>query len=135
MCGIAGYISVDLSRPVDSRVLRAMTDALGHRGPDDEGFHVQSGVALGHAAPFDHRPSHGTTADLERGWQASGSSSTGRCTTICHLRDDLISRGHRFKTRSDTEVLVHLYEERGDEFVTEINAMAALALWDVGGSD
>src|SRR5436309_11757436 len=51
------------------------------------------------------------------------------------IREHLISRGHRFKTRSDTEVLVHLYEDRGDEFVTEINAMAALALWTAEGSD
>src|SRR5437867_11177844 len=129
MCGIAGYINTDLSRPADPRILRSMTDALVHRGPDDEGFHVQGGVALGMRRL--------AIIDLETGQQPISNEDgsiwvvfNGEVYNYLELKDQLISRGHRFRTRSDTEVLVHLYEERGDEFVTAINGMASLALWD-----
>ncbi|HEV8699857.1 MAG TPA: asparagine synthase (glutamine-hydrolyzing), partial [Candidatus Polarisedimenticolia bacterium] len=108
-----------------------MTDALVHRGPDDEGFHVQAGVALGMRRL--------SIIDLQTGHQPISNEDgsiwvvfNGEVYNYLELREDLMSRGHRFKTRSDTEVLVHLYEERGYEFVTAINAMAALALWDGG---
>jgi asparagine synthase (glutamine-hydrolysing) len=129
MCGIAGFLNVDPSRPADGGILRSMTDALVHRGPDDQGVHVQGGVALGMRRL--------AIIDLATGQQPISNEDgtiwvvfNGEVYNHLELRDDLIARGHRFKTRSDTEVLVHLYEERGDEFVTAINAMAALALWD-----
>src|SRR5437867_2494787 len=129
MCGIAGYINADPSRPADPGLLRSMTDAIVHRGPDDEGFHVQGGVALGMRRL--------AIIDLETGHQPISNEDgsiwvvfNGEIYNYLDLKQALLSRGHRFKTRSDTEVLVHLYEERGDEFVTAINAMAALALWD-----
>src|SRR5213593_493332 len=129
MCGIAGYINSDSSRPADPGILRLMTDVIAHRGPDDEGFHVQGGVALGMRRL--------AIIDLQSGQQPISNEDgsiwivfNGEVYNYLALRDHLISRGHRFRTRSDTEVLVHLYEEKGDEFVTAINAMAALALWD-----
>ena len=129
MCGIAGYINFDPSRPADPVVLRSMTDAIVHRGPDDEGFHVQGRVALGMRRL--------AIIDLETGQQPISNEDgtiwvvfNGEVYNYLDLRDDLLSRGHRFKSRSDTEVLVHLYEERGDDFATAINGMAALALWD-----
>src|SRR2546425_939795 len=129
MCGITGFISVDPSRPADPGILRSMTDAIAHRGPDDAGFHVEGGVALGMRRL--------SIIDLETGQQPISNEDgsiwvvfNGEVYNYLELREGLISRGHRFKTRSDTEVLVHLYEEKGDEFVTAINAMAALALWD-----
>ena len=129
MCGIAGYANVDPAKPADAGVVRSMTGALVHRGPDDEGFHVQGGVALGMRRL--------AIIDLQTGQQPISNEDgsiwvvfNGEIYNYLELRDVLTSRGHRFKTRSDTEVLVHLYEERGDEFVTAINAMAALALWD-----
>ena len=129
MCGITGFISVDPSRPADPGILRSMTDAIAHRGPDDAGFHVEGGVALGMRRL--------SIIDLETGQQPISNEDgsiwvvfNGEVYNYLELREGLISRGHRFKTRSDTEVLVHLYEESGDEFVTAINAMAALALWD-----
>src|SRR5207245_3976117 len=129
MCGIAGYINSDPARPADPAVLRSMTDAIVHRGPDDEGFHLHGRVALGMRRL--------AIIDLETGQQPIANEDgsiwvvfNGEVYNYLELRDDLISRGHRFKTRSDTEVLVHLYEERGDEFVTAIHGMAALALWD-----
>ena len=129
MCGIAGYINTDRTRPAAIEVVRSMTAALTHRGPDDEGFFVQGGVALGMRRL--------AIIDLETGRQPISNEDgtiwvvfNGEVYNYLSLREDLISRGHQFRTRSDTEVLVHLYEERGDDFVTAINAMAALALWD-----
>ena len=131
MCGIAGFVNLDSTRPADPGVVRAMTDSLVHRGPDDEGFHVQAGVALGMRRL--------AIIDLETGQQPISNEDgsiwvvfNGEVYNYLELREDLISRGHRFRTRSDTEVLVHLYEEKGDDFVQAINAMAALALWDGG---
>ena len=129
MCGIAGYVNVDPSKPADPGALRSMTEAIVHRGPDDVGSYVQGGVALGMRRL--------AIIDLQTGQQPISNEDgtiwvvfNGEVYNYLTLREHLISRGHRFKTRSDTEVLVHLYEERGDDFVREINAMAALALWD-----
>ena len=129
MCGIAGYVNLDPYRHAEPTLVRSMTDALVHRGPDDEGFHVQRGVALGMRRL--------AIIDLETGQQPISNEDgtiwvvfNGEVYNYLDLKEDLISRGHRFKTRADTEVLVHLYEERGDDFVTAINGMAALALWD-----
>jgi asparagine synthase (glutamine-hydrolysing) len=129
MCGIAGYINLDPDQPADPGLVRSMTDVLAHRGPDDVGFHVNGGVALGMRRL--------AIIDLQTGGQPIGNEDgsiwvvfNGEVYNYRELRDELLSRGHRFTTRSDTEVLVHLYEERGDDFVTAINAMAALALWD-----
>src|SRR5437867_9133715 len=129
MCGITGYVNVDPSKPADPGALRSMTEAIVHRGPDDVGSYVQGGVALGMRRL--------AIIDLQTGQQPISNEDgtiwvvfNGEVYNYLELREGLISRGHRFKTRSDTEVLVHLYEESGDEFVTAINAMAALALWD-----
>jgi asparagine synthase (glutamine-hydrolysing) len=129
MCGIAGYVNADPARHADPGVVRSMTEAIVHRGPDDEGFHVQGAVALGMRRL--------SIIDLETGQQPISNEDgtiwvvfNGEVYNYLELKEDLISRGHHFRTRSDTEVLVHLYEEKGDEFVAAINAMAALALWD-----
>lgn len=129
MCGIAGYLNLDPERPAEPGVVRSMADALVHRGPDDEGIHVEGAVALGmrRLAIIDLQTGHQPIANEDGTiWVVFN----GEVYNYLELRDQLASRGHRFRTRSDTEVLVHLYEEKGDEFVTAINAMAALALWD-----
>src|SRR5437867_4598312 len=129
MCGIAGYLNLDPDRPAEPGVVRSMADTLVHRGPDDEGIHVEGAVALGmrRRAVIDLQTGHQPIANEDGTiWVVFN----GEVYNYLELRDELVSRGHRFKTRSDTEVLVHLYEEKGDEFVTSINAMAALALWD-----
>ncbi|MHC4493468.1 MAG: asparagine synthase (glutamine-hydrolyzing) [Planctomycetota bacterium] len=129
MCGIVGYVNLDASRPADPEVVRSMSRAIVHRGPDDEGFYIDGAVALGMRRL--------SIIDLETGHQPISNEDgsvwvvfNGEIYNYLELRDELTSRGHRFRTASDTEVLVHLYEELGDAFVTRINAMAAIALWD-----
>jgi len=129
MCGIAGYVNLDSRRPADPAVLRSMTDAILHRGPDDSGFHLDGPVALGMRRL--------SIIDLETGRQPISNEDgtvwvvfNGEIYNYLELREHLTSRGHRLRTRSDTEVLVHLYEEEGDAFLSRINAMASLALWD-----
>ena len=129
MCGIAGFINLDPLHPADARIARAMNDTLAHRGPDDEGFHSDGPVALGMRRL--------AIIDLASGRQPIANEDgtvwivfNGEVYNYIELREELAGKGHRFRTRSDTEVLVHLYEEEGPAFLTRINAMAALALWD-----
>jgi asparagine synthase (glutamine-hydrolysing) len=128
MCGIAGFLHPD-KRPVDGAALRRMTRALTHRGPDEEGYYEQPGVGLGHRRL--------SIIDLSSGQQPlcneDGTiwvSFNGEIFNYVELREDLIRRGHVFKTHSDTEVLVHLYEEKGLDFVDDLNGQFAIALWD-----
>jgi asparagine synthase (glutamine-hydrolysing) len=128
VCGIAGILHTD-RRAVDGAALRRMTHALTHRGPDAEGYHEEAGIGLGHRRL--------SVIDLGTGQQPlcneDGSvwvTFNGEIFNYIELRDDLKKRGHRFKTQSDTETLVHLYEERGLDFVDALNGQFALALWD-----
>ena len=128
MCGIAGIYSVD-ARPRDPAVVRAMIGRLRHRGPDGEGFYEDQHVSLGHARL--------SIIDLVGGGQPISNEDdsifvvfNGEIFNFIELRKELEHQGHRFRTRSDTEVLVHLYEERGLDFVKELNGQFAIALWD-----
>ncbi|HEX6708345.1 MAG TPA: asparagine synthase (glutamine-hydrolyzing) [Albitalea sp.] len=128
MCGVAGLWHLD-QRPVDGAALRRMTRALTHRGPDEEGYHQAAGIGLGHRRL--------SIIDLSTGQQPLGNEDdsiwvafNGEIFNYLELRADLEKRGHRFKTRSDTETLVHLYEEKGLDFVDDLNGQFAIALWD-----
>ena len=130
MCGIAGYVNLDPARPALREILLPMTRAIAHRGPDDEGAHIEGPAALGIRRL--------AIIDLETGGQPIANEDgsvvvvfNGEIYNYRELRDELIAKGHRFATQSDTEVLVHLYEEEGDALLKRINAMAGLALWDV----
>jgi asparagine synthase (glutamine-hydrolysing) len=129
MCGIAGFLYADPTRPADRGVLKAMGDAIAHRGPDAEGFWAEPGVGLVHRRL--------SIIDLAGGDQPIGNEDgsvqvvfNGEIYNFQELRAGLEARGHRFRTRSDTEVLVHLYEEHGDDLVTRLRGMFAFALWD-----
>lgn len=128
MCGIAGCINLDRDQPIDEVVIRAMTDALIHRGPDGEGYYCDGAVGFGHRRL--------KIIDLVGGQQPLCNES-GTLWLICNgeiynhieLRRDLSAR-HTFKTHSDCEVILHLYEEHGPACVEHLNGMFAFAIWD-----
>lgn len=129
MCGICGLLSLDGATPPDPAQLRAMRDALAHRGPDGEGEHLGGPVALGARRL--------ALVDLEHGDQPIANEDgtihvvlNGEIYNHGALRQGLQRAGHRFATRCDTEVLVHLYEEHGPAMVERLRGMFAFALWD-----
>ena len=106
-----------------------MVDAMAHRGPDGTGLHLDGPVGLAHArlAIIDVAGGHQPLANED---DSVWVSFNGEIFNYLELRSELISRGHRFSTHSDTEVLVHLYEEHGDDFLRHLNGQFAIALWD-----
>ena len=129
MCGIAGRCNYDPLRPIDRGVLEAMTQTLAHRGPDAAGYHVAPGIGLGHRRL--------SIIDLASGDQPLA-NETGTVWTIfngeiynfAEVRAELVAHGHRFRTNSDTEVIVHGYEQWGERCVERFRGMFAFALWD-----
>src|SRR5712692_5403481 len=128
MCGIAGIVSLD-GQPVFERELRSMCSAMTHRGPDDEGTYLGPGVGLAMRRL--------SIIDLASGHQpVSNEDGTiwvvlnGEIYNYQELRRDLERRGHVFSTRSDTETIVHLYEEYGEGCVERLRGMFGFALWD-----
>ena len=126
MCGIAGKVSAS---PVREEDIRRMTDRLHHRGPDDTGLFIGKGVGLGHRRL--------SIIDLRTGHQPIGNEAgtvtivfNGEIYNYREIRADLLRRGHRFETQTDTEVIVHLYEEYGESCVKHLRGMFAFAIWD-----
>jgi asparagine synthase (glutamine-hydrolysing) len=134
MCGICGFLAADPARPMDlteDRVgVRRMAAALAHRGPDAEGFYQDGPVALGHRrlSIIDLSPEGNQPIANEDGSVVA--VVNGEIYNFVELRSDLERHGHRFRSRSDSEVLVHLYEEHGPDCVTALRGMFAFALWD-----
>lgn len=140
MCGIAGAVWTEAAPPLERRVLEQMTDALAHRGPDDRGFYL-SAVA----SPVDQTPHGGVALGMRRlaiidqaGGQQPISNEDGTVWIVFNgeiynyrqLRLRQEGAGHRFRTHSDTETIVHLYEDLGPECLKHLNGMFALAIWD-----
>jgi asparagine synthase (glutamine-hydrolysing) len=131
MCGIAGIVYADPGHPVDRALLGRMTNVMAHRGPDDDGFHAGPGVGLGHRRL--------SIIDVSGGGQPIYNEDrskvvilNGEIYNFGELRRELETLGHRFRTRSDTEVIVHAYEEYGTGCVERLRGMFAFALWDDG---
>jgi asparagine synthase (glutamine-hydrolysing) len=129
MCGIAGR--VNQHAPVDRGELFRMTERIAHRGPDDAGYHLRTHVGLGHRRL--------SIVDLSGGHQPLANEDNtvwivfnGEIYNHLELRKDLIARGHRFRTKSDTEAIVHAYEEWGADCATRLRGMFAFAIWDEG---
>ena len=129
MCGICGIIQSDTSNPIDEGLLRRMSSTLNHRGPDDAGYFFDQEAGLGHRRL--------SIIDIEGGQQPifnEDRSATivfnGEIYNYLDLRNNLIGRGHIFKTRSDTETIIHAYEEYGGPFVERLRGMFAFAIWD-----
>jgi asparagine synthase (glutamine-hydrolysing) len=128
MCGIAGFVLRD--KQAELGAVRAMCDRIRHRGPDDEGFYLDGGCALGmrRLSIIDLSGGHQPIANEDRSvWVVFN----GEIYNYRELREDLEKRGHRFKTHSDTEILVHLYEQEGPAGVARLRGMFAYAIWDV----
>src|SRR5919106_6887293 len=124
MCGICGVIGGVMER--ERPRVRAMMDALAHRGPDDADLHAETDAVLGHRRL--------TIIDLSAGRQPLGSDDgslwitfNGEIYNYRELRAELEAAGHRFRTATDTEVLVHLYEQHGEGFAERLRGMFAVA--------
>lgn len=129
MCGICGMIWSDPSRVVDQMVIQKMCDVIVHRGPDDEGSYVAGNVGLGMRRL--------SIIDLDTGKQPISNEDdtlwivfNGEIYNFQEIRDELEKKGHRFKTRSDTETILHAYEQYGEACVQLLNGMFAFAIWD-----
>lgn len=129
MCGICGIYNYQSGESVAESVLRSMATVITHRGPDDEGFHVEPSIGLGMRRL--------SIIDLATGQQPLYSEDK-RFALVCNgeiynfreLRDELTARGHQFCSRSDSEVIVHLYEELETQCVERLRGMFAFAVWD-----
>jgi asparagine synthase (glutamine-hydrolysing) len=128
MCGICGIYNLD-GRPVDKNLLHRMNNTLVHRGPDDEGYHVNGSIGLGHRRL--------SIIDLDTGHQPIFNEDdtkvivfNGEIYNFVELKSELKSKGHQFKTKTDTEVILHAYEEWGAECVHRLRGMFAFAIWD-----
>lgn len=129
MCGICGIFNYHTHEPVDPGVLKMMNDTLWHRGPDDEGYYKSGAIGLGHRRL--------SIIDLEGGRQPMSNEDAsvwvvfnGEIYNFRELHDYLVHRGHSFRTRSDTEAIIHMYEEVGEACFEFFRGMFAIALWD-----
>lgn len=129
MCGIAGICN-STNAPVDAFVLKEMISMVRHRGPDEWGLHADRGIGLANARlsiidlPGGHQPIHNEDESL---WI----TFNGEIFNYVELRKQLLAHGHMFATHSDTEVILHLYEEVGEECVRYLNGQWSFAIWDV----
>ena len=129
MCGVAGIFDHRGCGEVDRALLRRMTDVIVHRGPDGDGFFHAPGIGLGHRRL--------AIVDLAGGDQPMFNEDRTVCVVyngeiynFQPLMAELAALGHRFRTRSDTEVIVHAWEEWGEACLDRFNGMFAFALWD-----
>jgi asparagine synthase (glutamine-hydrolysing) len=130
MCGICGQYHFGSDRPADRATVTAMARSISHRGPDDEGFHFAGPLGLGFRRL--------SIIDLEGGHQPMSDHDetvwvvfNGEIYNFPELRQELEAHGHVFRTRSDTEVIVHGYKQWGTEVLNRLNGMFGLAIWDV----
>ncbi|HZV35610.1 MAG TPA: asparagine synthase (glutamine-hydrolyzing), partial [Verrucomicrobiae bacterium] len=129
MCGIAGKLVFDNAAKVEAADIHAMLAPMSHRGPDAQGIHLDRNVGLGHLRL--------SIIDLSTGGQPMTNEDktvwvvfNGEIYNFRQLRNRLISKGHVFHSQSDTEVIIHLYEELGPDCVRELRGMFAFAIWD-----
>src|SRR5258706_12006723 len=129
MCGLVGIFDPRGPRPIDVALLERMNFALRHRGPDGDGFHLAPGIGLGHRRL--------AIIDLAGGRQPLFNED-GSVAVLCNgeiynfqaLMAELVAKGHRFRTRSDCEVIAHAWEEWGEACLHRPRGMFAIALWD-----
>jgi len=129
MCGICGIIQPENNKPIPAQYLSSMCQTIIHRGPDDQGIHCEKHVCLGVRRL--------SIIDLETGHQPLSNEEgtvwtayNGEIYNFLQLREELLQQGHRFKTKTDTESIVHGYEQWGENFVQKTNGMFAISIWD-----
>ena len=129
MCGIVGIVKLDPREHVEQKRLKQMQDVLSHRGPDGEGLWIEGPVGFGHRRL--------AIVDVAGGQQPMANEDqtvwivfNGEIYNHPTLRPELEARGHRYRTRSDTETILHLYEEEGERCVERLQGMFAFAIWD-----
>ena len=129
MCGICGQVVLDKDESASEALVASMLGTIRHRGPDDDGIHVTRSAVLGHKRL--------SIIDLNTGKQPIANEDqsvwvvfNGEIYNYKDLRRDLIARGHKFRTATDTEVIVHLYEEHQEACVDKLRGMFAFAIWD-----
>lgn len=129
MCGIVGIINLDGNPEINHSLLNDMNQSQVHRGPDEGNLHIEAGVGLGHRRL--------SIIDLSTGQQPLANEDgtvivtyNGEIYNFNELREQLLTQGHQFKTHSDTEVIVHAWEQWGTECVTRFRGMFAFCLWD-----
>lgn len=135
MCGIVGWVDFDRDLTAERRVVQKMVDTMAFRGPDAEGMWLRPHCALGHRRLSVIDLEGGkqpmvTPETLPDGTPMAGISYSGEVYNFTELRDELTAHGHRFATRSDTEVVLRAYLEWGVDFVGRLNGMFAFAIWD-----
>jgi asparagine synthase (glutamine-hydrolysing) len=127
MCGICGKFS---TAGVDLPEIKRMSRVISHRGPDDEGYYVNGPIGLGHRRL--------SIIDLSKGHQPISNEDesiwiiyNGEIYNFPSIKKELLEKGHKFRTNTDTEVIVHLYEDMGERCVEKLNGMFAFAIWDI----
>lgn len=130
MCGICGQFNFASESPVESEMIHRMTQTMAHRGPDDEGYFVSGSLGLGfrRLSIIDLEGGHQPMFDLER---TVCVVFNGEIYNYKELRQELASRGHSFRTNSDTEVIIYGYKEWGTQVLSRLNGMFGLAIWDL----
>src|SRR5712691_7267981 len=132
MCGICGELTFETGAVVRAETIVSMRDRLEHRGPDDQGVFVsddrRAGLGFRRLAIIDVSPLGNQPMANEDGTVRV--AFNGEIYNFKTLRSRLLANGHQFRSQSDTEVLVHLYEDVGPKFVEDIDGMFAIAIWD-----
>ena len=129
MCGICGKINMDVQKPIDRALVKRMCDVIEHRGPDDDGyfFHRNVGMAMRRLSIID------LSTGKQPLYNEDGTVAVvlnGEIYNFPELREQLIGLGHTFRTKTDTEVIVHLYEEKGEACVNDLRGMFGFAIYD-----
>ena len=127
MCGFTGFIS---KKNKKEKIIKEMNDTIIHRGPDDEGYYVDSDIALGFRRL--------SIIDLKGGEQPIYNENkdlvinfNGEIYNFLELKEELIKCGHKFKSKTDTEVIIHGYEEYGYDVVKKLRGMFSFVIWDI----
>lgn len=137
MCGITGKFNFNHSKPVEPDQIQRMVQILNHRGPDDRGVFIDGRIGLGHArlsiidlSPAGHQPMSIDACNSDGKSGKLWITFNGEIYNFLELREELETKGHRFHSRSDTEVILHLYEDEGVDCLKKLHGMFAFAIWD-----